>query len=318
MKDQETLYLVVGLFALLVVASVAGFIMWKRVRSDQGRAIVANFNARVRAWWMMAAMFLVAMFTGGVASFVLFGLVSFWALREFITLTPTRPGDHRVLFLSFFVVTPIQYYLLYIDWYGFWSVFIPVYAFLILPARSAAAGDCERFLERAAKIQWGLMICVYAVSHAPAILRLNIPGYEGENAKLFFWFVLIVELNDVLQYIWGKTCGKHPIAPRVSPNKTWEGFIGGTLTAIAIGTALYWATPFTPVQAAWMSLAITMMGFAGGLTLSAIKRDRGIKDFGASIAGHGGVLDRIDSLCFAAPIFFHLTRYYFGAEIPVP
>ena len=130
--------------------------------------------------------------------------------------------------------------------------------------------------------------------------------------------MLIVELNDVLQYIWGKTCGKHPIAPRVSPNKTWEGFIGGTLTAIAIGTALYWATPFTPVQAAWMSLAITMMGFAGGLTLSAIKRDRGIKDFGASIAGHGGVLDRIDSLCFAAPVFFHLTRYYFGAEIPSP
>jgi phosphatidate cytidylyltransferase len=259
----------------------------------------------------MAILFFAAMAAGRTAAYILFGLISFWALREFVTLTPTRRGDHRALFLAFFVVTPLHYYLLSIEWYGMFIVFIPVYAFLLLPARAAAAGDCESFLERTAKIQWGLMICVFCVSYTPALLTLDIPSYRGENVKLLFWFVLVVEMSDVLQYVWGKTLGKHPIAPTVSPNKTWEGFIGGIASAILLGTALYWATPFTPWQAAGMSLVITVMGFAGGLTMSAIKRDRGVKDFGGAIAGHGGILDRIDSLAFAAPIFFHLTRFYF-------
>jgi phosphatidate cytidylyltransferase len=155
------------------------------------------------------------------------------------------------------------------------------------------------------------MICVYCVSHAPALLTLEIPGFEGQNGKLLFYFVLVVQASDVLQYIWGKLLGKHKIAPSVSPNKTWEGFLGGVATATLLGTALWWATPFTPWQAAGMSLAITLMGFVGGLVMSAIKRDRGVKDYGTLIQGHGGVMDRIDSLCFSAPVFFHLTRYFF-------
>jgi phosphatidate cytidylyltransferase len=253
----------------------------------------------------------VALATGGVGSLVLFGFTSFWALREFVTLTPTRPGDHRTLFWVFFVITPLHYYLLATGWYGLFVVFIPVYAFLFIPLRTAMAGDCERFLERTAKIQWGLMICVYCVSHAPALLLLDIPGYAKQNGKLLFFFVLVTQISDVLQYVWGKTLGKHKIAPHVSPNKTVEGFIGGIASATLIGTALWWATPFKPWQAAGMSLAITLMGFAGGLVMSAIKRDRGVKDYGALIEGHGGVMDRIDSICFAAPVFFHLTRYYF-------
>ncbi|MGZ8921351.1 MAG: phosphatidate cytidylyltransferase, partial [Limisphaerales bacterium] len=248
---------------------------------------------------------------GSIGSYILFALISFWALREFITLTPTRLGDHRSLFWMFFIVLPLHYILLATEWYGLFVIFIPVYAFLILPVRSAAAGDCERFLERTSEMQWALMICVYCVSHAPALLTLKIPNYLGENAKLLIWFVTVVQMNDVLQYIWGKSLGKHPIAPKVSPNKTWEGLIGGTASAVLLGAALHSITPFTPGQAAGMSLAITLMGFSGGLVMSAIKRDRRIKDFGASIAGHGGILDRIDSLCFAAPIFFHFTRYYF-------
>jgi len=155
------------------------------------------------------------------------------------------------------------------------------------------------------------MICVYCVSYAPAVFFLRIPGYEGQNGKLLFFFVLVVQISDVLQYIWGKTLGHHKIAPTVSPNKTWEGFIGGVLSASLIGACLWWATPFTRLQAAAISLAITLMGFAGGLVMSAIKRDRGVKDFGTLIEGHGGVMDRIDSICFAAPVFFHLTRYFF-------
>jgi phosphatidate cytidylyltransferase len=309
--DKQTLWLVGGVLTILVVSSVTGWILARRVKSEAGKATVRNLNARTRAWWIMVAIFCVAMATGGLGSVILFALTSFLALREFITLTPTRPGDHRSLFWIFFVVLPIQYYLIAIKWYGLFSIFIPVYAFLLIPIRSALAGDCEHFLERNATIQWGLMICVYCVSHVPALLSLQIPGYEGQNGKLMFYFVLVAQISDVLQYVWGKFFGRHKIAPRVSPNKTWEGFVGGGACATLIGAGLWWATPFTPLQSAGMSLAITLMGFGGGLVMSAIKRDRGVKDYGNLIGGHGGVMDRIDSLCFAAPVFFHLTRYFF-------
>jgi phosphatidate cytidylyltransferase len=309
--DNETYWLVGGVLALLVIATLIGQWLRLRVRSEAGAKLVQNLNARTKAWWMMVAIFALALLTGGIGSVVLFGLTSFLALREFITLTPTKFGDHRTLFWVFFLIIPLQYWLVASGWYGLFVILIPVYAFLFVPLRSAMVGDCERFLERAAKIQWGLMVCVYCVSHAPALLFLNIPGYEGQNGKLLFYFVLIVQISDVLQYVWGKTLGRHKIAPLVSPNKTWEGFIGGVATATLIGAGLWWATPFTPWQSAGMSLAITFMGFAGGLVMSAIKRDRGVKDYGTLIEGHGGVMDRIDSICFAAPVFFHLTRYYF-------
>ena len=197
------------------------------------------------------------------------------------------------------------------QWYGFFSVLIPVYAFLFIPARMAISGDPASFLERSSKIQWGLMVCVYCVSHVPALLMLQIPGYAGKNARLLFFLVVVVQLSDVLQYVWGKLLGRHKISPVISPSKTWEGFIGGIVSATLIGTALWRTTPFTMWQTMGVAFVITVMGFLGGLTMSAIKRDRGVKDWGSSIQGHGGVLDRIDSICFAGPIFFHLTRYFF-------
>jgi phosphatidate cytidylyltransferase len=309
--DKQTYWLVGGVLALLLVSSLIGWLLSLRVTGDKGRVTVQNLNARIRAWWMMVAVFGLAMATGGIGSIVLFALTSFLALREFITLTPTRLGDHRTLFWVFFIILPLQYYLIGIKWYGLFAIMIPVYAFLFIPIRSATAGDCENFLERTAKIQWALMICVYCVSYVPALLSLDIPGYAGQNGKLMFYFVLVAQISDVLQYVWGKTLGRHKIAPSVSPNKTWEGFIGGIASATLIGAGLWWATPFTPLQSAGMSLAITLMGFGGGLVMSAIKRDRGVKDYGNMIEGHGGVMDRIDSLCFAAPIFFHLTRFFF-------
>jgi len=309
--DRETAWLVGGVVAALLLASLIGWLLARRGGSPAYQATIANMNARTRAWWFMVAIFFVAMLSGGIGSVILFGLTSFLALREFVTMTPTRLADHRTLFWVFFVITPIQYWLVATSWYGLFAIFIPVYAFLFIPLRSVLIGDCEHFLQRTATIQWGLMICVYCVSHAPALLTLSIPGFEGQNGKLLFFFVLVVQASDVLQYLWGKTCGKHKIAPDVSPNKTWEGFLGGIGSATLLGAALWWATPFTPLQAAGMSLAITLMGFAGGLVMSAIKRDRGVKDYGTLIEGHGGVMDRIDSVCFSAPIFFHLTRWFF-------
>lgn len=310
-QDTALRLLVAGVFALLVLASMAGWILDRRVSSASTRATVDNINARIRAWWVMAFLFVVAVAMGTVVSILLFALTSFLALREFVTLAPTKPGDHRALFWSFFVITPVQYYLIWMQWYGLFSILIPVYVSIFLAIRTALAGDTDRFLERTATNQWGLMICVYFVSYVPALLMLRIPGYERQAPTLMFFLVLVVQLSDVLQYVWGKAFGARRIAPSISPNKTWEGFVGGVVSATVLGTAVWWATPFSPVAAALMALVLTTMGFAGGLIMSAIKRDRGIKDYGTLIGGHGGVLDRIDSLCFAAPVFFHLTRYFY-------
>jgi len=309
--DHEILLLLGGILVLLVVASVIGWWLAQRLRSETGRAVIANFNARTKSWWIMTAVFVAAMATGGIGSVLLFALLSFVALRELITLTPTHRADHRTLFWAFFVFLPAQYLLVYDGWYGLFAIFIPVYAFLFIPARSALAGDTQDFLARTAKIQWGLMIAVYCVSHAPALLMLEIPGYAHENAKLLLFLVVVVQLSDVLQYVFGKTLGRRRIVPSVSPNKTWEGTIGGIAGASLVGALLWWSTPFGFWAALAIALTINLAGFAGGLCLSAIKRDLGVKDFGTLIEGHGGVLDRIDSLCFAAPLFFHITRYFY-------
>lgn len=302
------LFGVVGIF--LLIASVAGWILKKTAKTDRARITIGNLNDRVAAWWVMVLILAVALAVGFHGMVVLFGLLSFLALREFLTLTPTNKGDHRALFWTFFLITPFQYYLVWSRWYSLFTILIPVYAFLFLPARSAWAGQTERFLERAAKIQWGLMICTYCLSHVPAIYMLDIPGYQGRNGSLLFFFLFVSQISDVLQYVWGKLAGKRPIAPLVSPNKTLEGFLGGVISASLLGVALHGVTPFTALQAGAMSLLIALLGFAGGLVMSAIKRDRGVKDYGTIIAGHGGVLDRLDSICFAAPVFFHVTRYF--------
>jgi phosphatidate cytidylyltransferase len=311
MADKELLAAYMGILAVLVLGSTIAFVLSRRVKTEEGRATVRNLSARVRAWWVMCAVFVLMQSLGIAGSLVLFTLMSFLALREYITIIDTGRADHRTLFWSFFVITPLQYFLIWTNWYGMFTIFIPVYAFLFIPTRLVLAGQTERFLERTAKIQWGLMICVYCLSYTPALLTLLIPGYDGQSAKLLLYVVVVDQMSDVLQYVFGKLFGRTKIAPIISPSKTWEGFVGGVLAATLLGAGLWWLTPFSPLQSAGLSLSIALMGFAGGLTMSAIKRDRGIKDYGAMIEGHGGMLDRIDSLCFAAPVFFHFVRYYF-------
>ncbi|UYU31671.1 phosphatidate cytidylyltransferase [Siccibacter colletis] len=305
--DPALSLLLMGLFGVLAVASIIGFALSRRYKN----ATIANLNARIRAWWLMCTVSVIAMLIGPIGSVVLFALMSFFALRECITLMPTRRGDHEALFWCFFAILPVQYFLVGFDWYGVFVIFIPVYAFLFIPVRVALAGDTQHFLERSAKIQWSLMMAIYCVSHAPALLMLDIPGYAGQNIKLILFMMIVVQISDVLQYVFGKLWGKRAIVPKLSPNKTVEGFIGGIFTASLVGAGLWWITPFNPLQAFFISLLITLLGFAGGLCMSAIKRDRGVKDFGAMLEGHGGMMDRIDSLCFAAPVFFHVVRYYF-------
>jgi phosphatidate cytidylyltransferase len=299
-----------GVAAALLLASTIGLLMRHFVARGQPHAVIDNLVARVNAWWWMVGILAFSFWLGREAVIVLFALLSFFALREFLTITDTRRGDHHALLASFFLCLPVQYWLLHIDWYGLFAILLPVYGFLLLPILAALSGDPKRFLTRTATIQWGVMVAVYCLSHLPALMNLRIPGYEGKGMLLIAYLVLVVQGSDVLQYVWGKLLGRHKLSPTLSPSKTWEGLIGGVLSATALGSALHGLTPFSALEAAGLSFCACVMGFFGGLVLSAIKRDRGIKDWGHLIEGHGGMLDRLDSLCFSAPIFFHLVRYY--------
>jgi phosphatidate cytidylyltransferase len=297
-----------GTLAALVAGTLAGQILRLTARSESARRTVANMNARIAAWWVLSSITALALVLGAGAVCALFALFSWLALRELLAYPkPSRPAP------LLFAFTAVQYGLVWSRWHDAFSTLIPVGAFLAIPTWNALAGNTGHYLERTAEQYWSLMVSTYCLSYAPALLMLEIPGYAGQNASLLFYFLLVMQSSDILQYMWGKLLGRRPVAPRISPHKTWEGFLGGILTATALGTALYRATPFHPWQAAAICATVTLTGFAGGLTMSAIKRQRGVKDYGTLVVGHGGVLDRIDSLCFAAPVFFLLVRYCFAA-----
>jgi len=308
----EFFWLFGALIALLGLASGVAALLSRRPADEKKAASRANLTARINAWWVMVGILAVAFLAGSTMTLILFALASFFALREFITLTPSRPGDRLPLSLAFFLILPLQFVLIGTARYGIFAIFIPVYAFLLLPSIAALRSDIEDFLSRTAKQQWGLMVTVYCLSHAPALLMLDIPGGPGCSALLLFYLLLVVQMSDVMQYVFGKLFGRTRIAPAVSPSKTVEGFVGGGLAATAIGSAMFWITPFTWVESAAISAVIVLMGFLGGLTLSAVKRSLGAKDWGVMIEGHGGMLDRTDSICFAAPVFFHIVRFFYA------
>ena len=321
-----TWWFLAGLLGFLVLATVVAELMYRRTASEGLRATLLNVRQRIFAWWIMVAVLVGSLALGETAVVLLFLALSLLALREFANLLPPGERDRRVLSWIMVVLAPLHFWFVREHWYGMFAIFIPVYAFLFLPVLLALSGRTESFLHRAALSQWGLMVCVYALSYLPAVLQLPVAIHEGraaadgsavgsggvEAGALLLFLAVVVQGSDVLQYLWGKTVGRHRIAPTVSPNKTWEGFVGGVLSATALGTALWWLTPFTPWQAGVLALVSCLLGFVGGLVMSSLKRDRGIKDFGALIPGHGGILDRMDSLVFAAPVFFHLTRFFFA------
>ena len=324
--DKWTIVLVLIVLVSLTALLLVGQVLKRQPESHVDPAIIRNFNKRVTSWLTICALLVVTLLLHKTVTVVLFGFVSFWALREFITMTPTRRGDHRTLFWVFFGFTPLQYVLVGYDLYSVFSIMIPVYASLFIPARIAFTGDHKRFLERTAKIQFGLLICVYALSHAPALLNLDLETlnpstgrlvpWSGSPAGLLFFFIVMVQISDMLHFVWDRLFGKHVIATAVNATKTWEGLVGAaccsSLAAMLIQSILP-VTPFTWYGAGFMALLISVMASSGSMTMSAIKRDRRVKTHGTLVLGHAGVLDRIDSLCFAAPIFFHVTRFFLHA-----
>jgi len=295
------------ILAVLVISSVAVALLCRLKPQKNFSELVA----RLKAWWIMAAVFFGAIGVSDRISLVFFAFLSFWALKEYITLLKTRPADHRALVWTFLAV-PIQYLWIGIHWYGMFIIFIPVYMFLFLPVRLVLARDTTGFVASASQIQWGLMAFVFGLSHLAMLLTFpHANGSAANGRTLLLFLVFVVEMSDVLQYVWGKSIGRHKILPTVSPNKTWEGFLGGIITTSLSSLLLRFLTPFTPLETVGATLLLTVAGFFGGAVMSAVKRDFGVKDFGGLIPGHGGMLDRVDSLCYAAPVFFHYLRYFY-------
>jgi phosphatidate cytidylyltransferase len=293
---------------LLVLASGIVFVMRKRDHENRHQELVS----RVKSWWFMIAIFSLAMLTSPLVSVFFFGLMSFLAFKEYVSIIPLRRVDRRVLFWAYLTI-PIQYAFVADDYYGMFIVFIPVWVFFLLPFRLILAQKTEGFLTSVTAISWGLMITVFAVSHGAMLMHFPAtPDNAAGGAGLILFLVILNQGNDVAQYLWGKLFGKHKILPIISPNKTWEGFLGGLATTVAGATILFTSlTPFTLQFAFFSGLVIGITGFIGDVTFSALKRDMGIKDAGALIPGHGGILDRVDSLSLSAPLFFHVVRYFY-------
>jgi len=293
---------------LLITATVAGRVLASKYSQPIPAGIV-NLNARINAWWVMVAMLAIAFLGGKTGVIVLFGFCSIAVFREFISITNVHESDRWSLSVVYFIILPVQYVLIWSEWYGLYTIFIPVYVFLIMPMVTAMVSGTKGYLVRIAEAQWAVMISIFCASHVPALMTLQIADYEGQQILLIAYLVVVVQLSDVFQYVCGKLIGKNKVAPKLSPSKTIEGTVGGILIATLIGAFLWWMTPFTFIESAGLAFVVSLMGFLGGLVLSAIKRDKGVKDWGATIAGHGGVIDRMDSVLFSAPIFFHLVRY---------
>ncbi|MBI1415897.1 MAG: phosphatidate cytidylyltransferase [Limimaricola sp.] len=307
----DLLTLTLWICVLLIALGLFGEAMRRRGDPDRPSPALESYLMRVQSWWAMVILLALALLLGRAGVVVLFGFASFAALREFLTLTAKAQADHIALALAFFVILPLQFVFVGLRWEGASATFIPIYAFLGLPILSALRGNPQRFLIRVAETQWGLMIAVFCVSYVPALMMLDLPDHGDRAILLIAFLVIVVQLGDLLEYFIGRRIGRRRIAPGLAP-KTWEGMASGVACAAAIGAALSWITPFGPWGAAAMAAAASAAGQFGSLVMAAIKRDRGIKDWSHMIPGQGGVLDQFDSVVFAAPVFYHLARTFWG------
>jgi phosphatidate cytidylyltransferase len=307
--DPAVRWTIAAIFCLLIIASGAVWLL----RYLKPERDWTELRQRVSSWWVMAGVFTLAIVISRTASIIFFAFVSFLALKEYLSLIPTRRADRRVLFWAYLTI-PLQFTWVSLEWYGMFIIFIPVFAFLLLPFRMLAIGETEGYLRAVGTIHWGLMTMVFSLSHAAFLLILQLRDSPAGNPGpgLVVFLVLMTELNDIAQYLWGKSLGRRKVMPTVSPGKTWAGLLGGITTTTLLATVSGpWLTPLDWKQSLLAGVIIGLGGFVGDVSISALKRDLGIKDSGSLLPGHGGILDRVDSLTYTAPLFFHYVYWMF-------
>lgn len=306
LENAQVILIVSLMLSLLCIATLLNLFLHKYYPA----ATSIELDLRTKSWWYMTTIFLIVLISGRSLSLFFIGFISFLALKEYFSIILTRRVDRRVLFWAYIAII-FQYYWVSINWYEMFIIFIPVYAFLFLPFRLELTGETKSFLKTIGTIQWGLMLLVFSFSHMAYLLILP----EEHNSRLsgaglLFYLVFLTQFNDVAQYTWGRAFGRHKIIPKISPNKTIAGFIGGIISTVIASVLLYkYLTLFNIGQAVFAGVLVAISGFIGDITISAVKRDLNIKDSSQAIPGHGGILDRIDSLTYAAPLFFHFVRY---------
>lgn len=311
-QSSEVILMIAIILTSLSVVSAILFAV-RKIKPELNITEIVN---RTKSWWIMVTIFICAIFINNTVAYVCLAVLSFFAFRELYSVLHFRQSDRNGLLVALLAI-PIQYTLAYFTWYGGYIIFIPVIMFLLLPPILVLKQDTHRITKSMAMLQWSLMLSVFGLSHLAFLLSMpDIEGYSSGGRGLLLFLVFLTEINDVMQFVWGKTLGKHKILPNVSPNKTWEGFIGGAISTTIIGYFIGFLTPLSTPQLIFTSALIAVFGFAGDVVLSAVKRDKGIKDMSDTIPGHGGIFDRIDSLSFTAPAFFHLM--YFLVYPPFP
>ena len=305
--DPTLIWTFAIIYSVLLFSSTVIFVM--KLKGAKGSE---ELVARVKTWWIIAVVLTIVVFAGRTASIVFFAFISFLALKEYFSLISTRRADRRVLFWAYLSI-PIQFYWIYLEWYGMFIIFIPVYIFLFLPMRMILIGETEKFLSALARIHWGVMTAVFCISHAAYLLVLDFSQFgKSTGSTMLIYLVILTQFNDIFQYLWGKLLGAKKVVPKVSPNKTVAGLIGGVGSTLLLSWVLApYLTPLNELQSLFAGLIIGLGGFIGDVTISALKRDIGAKDSGSLLPGHGGILDRVDSLFYTAPIFFHYTFYIF-------
>lgn len=311
--SQQVGLLFFSLFGVLALTTIIEVTRTLRDLSPEAQERHEQFKRDLRAVWWGAVLFWISWVLGAVVATLLFGFVSFIAFREFITLTQTRRADHRSLLLAFFFVLPFQFVLAGSQRLDLFTVFIPVYVFFAIPVISAFGNDPQRFLDRTAKIQWGIMVCIYGMSHAPALLLIDLPNYNGRGAFLVFYLVVVVATAQICQELASRRMRRRPVARAISRSFSWRAWAIGAGVAAFVGALLYWATPFKPIPALVMGFIAGGTGTLGEFVMKALKRDAGVRSWGgkASVTGAVGLLDRVAPLCFSAPVFFHAVRWYF-------
>ncbi|MGR5443677.1 phosphatidate cytidylyltransferase [Vibrio jasicida] len=301
----HSLHMMVAIVAVLVLGTLS-YLYLSRSNPDKD---YHELKLRIRSWWWMVGIVFITLALPTSYTLVFVAFLSFMAFKEFLSIVPTRLTDRRVIFWAYLSI-PFQYYWLSIEWYGMYIIFIPVYMFLYLPMVAVIIGDTKGFIRSAGIIHWALMLTVFCVSHMAYLLVLPSKNPSAGSMGMLLFLLVSTQFNDVCQYVWGKAFGKHKIVPKVSPNKTWQGFLGGALTTIVVSYFMApYLTPLTASQGLIAGIIIAFSGFIGDLVISSVKRDLKIKDTSLFIPGHGGILDRIDSLMFTAPLFFHYIYY---------
>lgn len=305
-EQSSEVILMISIILITLLAVSAILFAVKKAMPEKNITEIVN---RTKSWWIMIGIFIAAIFINNTASYVFLAILSFFAFRELYSVLHFRQSDRSALLVALLTI-PVQYALAYFKWYGGYIIFIPVIMFLLLPPIMVIKQDTHRITKSMALLHWSLMLSVFGLSHLAFLLSMpDLEGFSSGGRGLLLFLVFLTEINDIMQFIWGKTFGKHKILPNVSPNKTWEGFIGGVISTTVIGYFIGFLTPLSTSQVIFTSAMISVFGFAGDVVLSAIKRDKGIKDMSDTIPGHGGIFDRIDSLSFTAPAFFHLMYF---------